>query len=142
MRNLAEMCCDQCREKVEAIERRSLIDPTNYEAQQDCRELPMLLEALLASLATKRQQFVNATDMLVKGVGLMQADKDRLQAALRWASEETVILHRGQCYEGYVKDGEKPIEPPEHLQTVFTALMLPPPAEPPPQAAEPAPGAT
>jgi hypothetical protein len=42
-----------------------------------------------------------------------------LKAALRWLSENCVTLNHGVCFEGYVVQGETPIEIPAELAGVI-----------------------
>lgn len=69
MQHLIEMCCYQCREKVEAIERRSFETPNEQhglQAIEDRRELLMLLEASLAAVAASRAALKQSNAMLAE----------------------------------------------------------------------------
>lgn len=72
MHHLAEMCCDQCRAQLEAIELRATQAPTPTtmaEAFDDRRELLMMVEKLLRTVAGTRIALYQAHTLLTKAIG-------------------------------------------------------------------------
>lgn len=92
MNNLNELCCDSCRDKVAQIEQRAQTPPGSElfdmaRAYEDRRELLLMMEALLTSVARSRMRARAAETLLVE---LMTKAEARLQ---RHQEQHQALLH-------------------------------------------------